>query len=351
VRKLATIQVVNEVRPIDGADAIEVARILGWNVVVKKGEFEVGQEVVYCEVDSLLPESDEFEFLRKGCFKPAILDGETVVQRAGFRIKTMRLRGQVSQGICFPVSILPSLESRKVGDEVTDKLGIIKYEPPIPVGMSGRVKGAFPGFISKTDEIRVQVLDGTLERHRGKLFYVTEKVDGTSFSAFLRDGEFGICSRNLWMDETDESNLLVKIARQFKLEEKLQSIQARHGFDPGIQGEVIGPGVQKNKYKLATHELRVFSLVDLNESKWVDHATMLTILEEADLLTVPQLETIELNHTVDELVEYAQAKSVLADIQREGVVLRPLSEEYDQDVGSRLSFKVINPKFLLKFDE
>ena len=190
-----------------------------------------------------------------------------------------------------------------------------------------------------------------MERHRGKWFYVTENVDGTSFSAFLRDGEFGICSRNLWMDETDESNLLVKISRQLKLEEKLQAIQARYGFQPGIQGEIIGPGVQKNKYKLNSHELRVFSLVNLNESKWVDHTTMLTILHEAGLLTVPQLETIELNHTVDELVEYSQAKSVLADIQREGVVLRPLSEEYDPDVGSRLSFKVISPKFLLKFDE
>ncbi len=352
MRKLASIQTISQIEPIPKADAIERARVLGWWFVIKKGEFQVGDRVVYCEVDSLLPERVEFEFLRPSCFKPSCLKADGQVQPAGFRIKTVKLRGQVSQGICFPLSILPGNAPTEVGVEVTEQLNICKYEPPIPVGMSGKVKGGFPGFLSKTDETRVQVLESALERHRGKTFYVTEKVDGTSFSAFLRDGEFGICSRNLWMDETDDTNVLVRISRRLELEAKLAAIHEKHGFNPAIQGEVIGPGIQKNKYGLTEVGLRVFNVINLDESRLVDHDLMLQIVEECGLESVPQLGTIELNHTVDEMVEFSQGTSVLAPkVQREGVVLRPLVEEYDEDVGGRLSFKVINPKFLLKFDE
>src|SRR5262245_43323399 len=199
MRKLASIQVVNAAEPIPNADAIERTRVLGWWVVVKKGEVRPGDKVVYCEIDSLLPERPEFEFLRPSSFKPARDD-----LPAGFRIKTVKLRGQVSQGICFPLSILPPGAPTDEGADVTELLAVRKWEPPLPVGMGGRVKGGFPGFLPKTDETRVQVLEAALCRHRGKTFYVTEKLDGTSFTAFLRQGEFGICSRNLWMDEADE---------------------------------------------------------------------------------------------------------------------------------------------------
>src|SRR3954469_22798694 len=106
MRTLASIQTVNAAEPIPNADAIERIRVLGWWVVVKKGEFKPGDKLVYCEIDSLLPERPEFEFLRLSSFKPAQLDdaGETILP-AGFRIKTVKLRGQVSQGICFPLSI------------------------------------------------------------------------------------------------------------------------------------------------------------------------------------------------------------------------------------------------------
>ena len=352
MRKLASIQTVNTVEPIPNADAIERIRVLGWWVVGKKGEFRPGDKVVYCEIDSLLPERPEFEFLRTSSFKAAILDGETLLQRAGFRIKTVKLRGQVSQGICFPLSILPAGDSLDEGIDVSEFLGIIKYEPPVPVGMSGKVKGGFPGFVPKTDEIRVQVLEGMLVRQRGKTLHLTEKLDGTSFTAFLRDGQFGICSRNLWMDETDETNLLAKLSRRLDLEGKLRGIHARHGFQPAIQGELIGPGIQKNKYGLGAVELRVFNLLNLDESRLVDHLAAVEIVQAAGLETVPPLGTLVLNHSVDELVQLSIGTSALnPKAQREGIVLRPATEEFDQDVGGRLSFKVINPQFLLKYDE
>jgi RNA ligase (TIGR02306 family) len=353
MRKLASIQTVNTVEPIPNADAIERIRILGWWVVVKKGEFRPGDKVVYCEIDSLLPERPEFEFLRVSSFKPAQTDasGATVL-RAGFRMKTVKLRGQVSQGICFPLSILPEGTAFDDGADVTEQLGVLKWEPPVPVGMGGRVKGGFPGFLPKTDETRVQVLEPVLERHRGKTFFVTEKLDGTSFTAFLREGVFGICSRNLWMDESDESNLLISVARRLKLEEKLREVRERRGLDLAVQAEVIGPGIQKNKYELKEVTLRVFNVLDVGTYRLLDHAVMLDVIRELGLESVPQLGTIALNHSVDELVAFSEGTSVLnPKAQREGVVLRPLVEEFDQDVGGRLSFKAINPKFLLKYDE
>jgi hypothetical protein len=218
--------------------------------------------------------------------------------------------------------------------------------------MGGRVRGGFPGFLPKTDEIRVQVLEAMLARHRGRPFFLTEKLDGTSFTAFLRDGQFGICSRNLWMDETDESNLLAQVSRRLDLDGKLRAIQSRHGFQPAIQGELIGPGIQKNKYALKAVELRVFNLLDLDRGALVDHELAARIVAGAGLLTVPALGTLELNHTVDELVQFSIGKSLLnPQAQREGIVFRPPAEEFDQDVGGRLSFKVINPQFLLKYDE
>jgi RNA ligase (TIGR02306 family) len=353
VRKLASVQTVNAVEPIAHADAIEKIRVLGWWVVVKKGEHKVGDKVVYCEIDSFLPERPEFEFLRASSFKPARTDPVSGQSwPPGFRIKTVKLRGQVSQGICFPLSILPPGALTDEGADVTDALGILKWEPPLPAGMGGKVKGIFPGFLPKTDETRVQVLGTVLERHRGKTFYVTEKLDGTSFTAFLREGEFGICSRNLWMDEADETNVLVRVARSLKLEEKLRQARERLGFDPAVQAEVIGPGVQDNKYGLRAVSLRVFNVLNVDAYRLLDHGAMLEAVAALGLEAVPQLGTLVLNHTVDELVAFSEGTSQLnPKVQREGVVLRPLAEEHDEDIGGRLSFKVINPKFLLKYDE
>jgi RNA ligase (TIGR02306 family) len=353
MRKLASVQTVNAVEPIPNADAIERVRVLGWWVVGKKGEYRPGDPVVYCEIDSLLPERPEFEFLRASSYKPAQTDPTTGdVTPAGFRIKTVRLRGQVSQGICFPLSVLPPGTPAAEGADVTAALGVRKWEPPLPAGMDGRVKGPFPGFLSKTDETRVQVLEPVLTRHRGKTFVATEKLDGTSFTAFLRGGEYGVCSRNLWLDETDETNVLVRVARRVGLEERLRVARGQLGADVAVQAEAVGPGIQKNKYGLKEVSLRVFNVLDLSAGRLLDHPAALDLLAAIGLDAVPQLGPVLLDHTVDQLVAFAEGTSVLNPaVQREGVVFRPVAEEFDVDVGGRLSFKAINPKFLLKYDE
>jgi RNA ligase (TIGR02306 family) len=353
MRKLASIQTINAIEPIAGADAIERVRVLGWWVVAKRGEHRVGDRVVYCEIDSLLPERPEFDFLRPSSFKPAQTNGsgETVLP-AGFRIKTIRLRGQVSQGICFPLSILPPGTATDEGIEVTDILGVRKWEPPVPVSLSGRVNGPFPGFLPKTDETRVQVLEATLARHRGKTFYLTEKLDGTSFSAFWRGGVFGICSRNLWLDGSDESNTLARLARQLDLQGRLRTLSESLGHEVALQGEVIGPGIQGNKYALPSPSLRVFNVLNLDKYRLLDLPALQQAVQSLGLEMVPLLGEMVLEHTVDQLVALAEGMSVLrAQVPREGIVLRPLREEQDETIGGRLSFKAINPRFLLKYEE
>jgi RNA ligase (TIGR02306 family) len=349
VRKLASVQVVNAVEPIPGADAIERLRVLGWWVVGKAGEFRPGDPVVYCEIDSLLPERPEFEFLRKSSFKPADPDSG---RPAGFRIKTVKLRGQVSQGICFPLAVLPPGTPTAEGTDVTAALGVVKYEPPVPAGMTGKVRGPFPQWLPKTDETRVQVLEGVLARHRGRTFHLTEKLDGTSFTAFVTDDGFGVCSRNLWLDERDEASQLVRLARRLDLPERLKLLRDRLGVWPAVQGEVIGPGVQKNRYGLPALAVRVFSLLDTGTGRLVDREPALAALLGVGLTPVPQLGPLVLDHTVDELVALSVGVSQLnPKVQREGIVLRPEVEVEESEVGGRLSFKAINPLFLLKYDE
>ncbi|MDP3434361.1 MAG: RNA ligase (ATP), partial [Bacteroidota bacterium] len=169
MRKLASVQKIKALEPIENADAIEKATVLGWQLVVKKGEFRVGDLAVYCEVDCLMPDKPVFEFL-----KPR-----------GMRVRTIRLRGQVSQGICFPLSILPADFEIVEDADCTEVLGIEKYEPPMPACLAGIAKGKFPSFIPKTDETRVQVLQHVLDKYKGTKCYVTEKVDGSSGTYFI----------------------------------------------------------------------------------------------------------------------------------------------------------------------
>ena len=341
MRKLASIQKIDTIEQIDGADAIERADILGWHVVVKKGEFEPGQLVVYTEVDSILPERPEYEFLRKCCY----LDKNGF---KGFRIRTAKLRGQVSQGIAFPIDILPRGMTVSIGMDVTDCLNIVKYDPPIPATLSGLVKGNFPSFIPKTDETRVQAVPSVLDRHRGKEFYVTEKLDGSSMTAFLYGEEFGICSRNLELKPSD-NNALWQLEARYDLKGVIECM----GGNLALQGEIIGPGIQGNKYKLKDTEFRIFNIYDIEKNEYWDHARLVDEIIKLDYdvpVRVPDLGYICLDHTVDEIVEMSKGKSAIADIQREGIVIRPTKETTDIELG-RLSFKAINPDFLLKFSE
>jgi len=336
MRKLASIQVIENIAPIPEADVIRVASVLGWKVVVKEGQFKIGDRCVFVEIDSVFPPQPEFaEFLKRGN-----------------RLKTIRLRGQVSQGVCLPLSILPP-GNYSVGDDVTAILGITKYEPPIPACLAGEVKGEFPAFIPKTDEPRVQVAQDLLNKYCGQKFYCTEKLDGASVTYYCKDGQFGVCSRNLEMRYT-ENNTLWKLAHYYAIETKLKRLK----FNAAIQGECIGEGVQKNIYKLRGQKFYIFNLFHIDEYRYLN----LTEMQEAllamnhnavvPLELVPLISVIELSANIDELVQLSSGVSELnKEALREGLVFRCYEKEiWDPDLG-RVSFKAINPEYLLKYGE
>ncbi|MBK8587661.1 MAG: RNA ligase (ATP) [Sandaracinaceae bacterium] len=329
MRALASIQRIRTLQPIRGADAIEAATVLGWQLVVKKGEFQVGDLAVYCEVDSILPARPEFAFL----------------QARGMRIRTVRLRGEISQGICFPLSILPAGVECAEGTDVTAILGVSKYEPPMPANLAGVVKGAFPGFIPKTDETRVQVLQEVLDEYAGTACYVTEKLDGSSVTYYLRDGEFGVCSRNLELLES-EQNSLWNVARALGVEEKLRA----RGGNLALQGEIIGEGIQGNLYALRGHRVSFFNVFDIDRYRFFDFVELVDVLRGMDLPMVPVLESdYRLENDIPILVRKSMGTSSLHHVEREGIVIRPLNEARSTALG-RVSFKAISPEFLLKHD-
>ena len=149
MRKLVTIQEIEDIQPIEGADSIEKAKIKEWWVVVKKGEFIVGDYCIYFEIDSFLPIKPEYEFLLRGSSpKKMLVDGQ---EKEGIRLKTIRLKGQISQGLALPIATIANNLPKEVGTDISEILGVIKYEPPIPANLAGVVKGNFPSFIPKTD--------------------------------------------------------------------------------------------------------------------------------------------------------------------------------------------------------
>lgn len=330
MRHLASIQKIKNLEPIENADAILKATVLGWQLVVRKDEFQIGDLCVYIEIDSVLPDRPEFEFLRK----------------RSNRIRTIRLRGQISQGVCLPLTILPEGTAIEEGTDVTEILNITKYEPPIPAQLAGTMRGNFPSFIPKTDETRIQILGNLLEKYEGETCFVTEKLDGSSVTYYLKDGEFGVCSRNLDLKET-VGNSFWKIAREMDVENKLKSL----GSNVAIQGELIGEGIQKNKYKLRGQTVRFFNVFDIDNYKYFDFADFTETLERLELPIVPILSTdFSLIKDISALTEMATIKSTLRkETHAEGIVIRPLMEKTDR-VG-RVSFKSINPKFLLKFED
>lgn len=342
-RKMASIQVVEELRDIEGADKIQMARVLGWELVVLKGEFAVGDLCVYCEVDSILPESNPvFEFLK------------------GKRIKTVKLRGQISQGICFPLSVLPKAEPPYpgIGSDVTERLGITKWAPEeTPTGVKGnRRVSTFPPFIPRTDETRVQVLQHLLNRYEGTICQVTEKLDGSSITIYVQGGEFRVASRNFVVDDGTfyEQALVYK--------DKILAFANDLGCDLAVQGELVGPGVQKNKLKLTELQIRFFSLFDITNQVYIDNDFTYDKFVYYELPTVPVLDPwYILGTSIPALVKMSQGRSVIGPGPREGIVVRSM---YNIEAPSRnmfsggraenafgtLSFKVINPDFSLKYE-
>lgn len=373
-RKLAHVEKISWKRPIEGADRIELVGVLGWQCITKKDEFNVGDLCVYIEIDSVVDKDNpNFEFLEKYHFK----------------IKTMKMKGVLSQGIVFPLSIL-SGKNYRIGDDVTKELKITQIEDVAPtpkrdplIALRQRHKKLcknkvflwcvkfkwfrklafkmlvpkskpkqFPDWIVKTDETRIQSIPQILEVYKGKPMVVTEKLDGTSTSFGLkkikgaRRFDFAVCSRNCRLNGSTPKKCFYSedvygmMAAKYNVEEVLHKIMEEHNASTVVlQGETIGNGIQGNKYGLSEYDFYAFNLVIDGEK--IDSTIARGIVRKYGIKWVPIISVdFKLADNVEEMVKYADGKSVLYDTLREGLVIR--------DHENTVSFKCISNQFLLK---
>lgn len=335
MRKLVTVRKIADILPIPDADAIEVAVVDGWKIVVKKNEYSVGDVVVYAECDSWVPHHLA-PFLSKGQ-EPREYEGIK-----GERLRTVKLRGQISQGLILPMSVLPVNVEYTVGDDVTDVLGVVKYDPPVPAQISGEVRGHFPTAMPKSSQERCQNLVTEIEEWKnGTTFEVSEKLDGTSCSMYVNGDDYGICSRNYNLKENYD-NTLWKMAKKYDVFAKIASTKR----NLMIQGEVCGEGIQKNRYAIKGHDFFVYNIFDIDKQEWLSPNERMKLLEEFEMKSVPiiSVDFDVKDHTVESLLAMAEAKSVLnVKAEREGLVFK------GNDLN--VSFKAISNKFLLKNGE
>lgn len=363
MRKLATIKMVDDIFPIENADRLEQVAIGGWRVVVGKGEFKKNDKVVFFEIDSALPVDDErYDFLKERCLKRWMNHGELILET--IRIKTIKLRGVISQGLVMPVDKFPELAEFNVGDDATETLRVEHYDELAEkcgrvqgvCKIAGNAKGNFPSYLlEKSDETRLQSLpeyfDGRFEEEE---FEVTEKFDGSSatyiYAPEIRpEDPFFVCSRNLELKE-EEGNLYWDIAKKYDILNKLKRfyeevpVSGETHVQIAIQGEIVGPGVNKNRDQYTEHEFRIFRIVDVGTREhFVPEAACIA----AAMMKLPYVKIIrnrfkafkELK-TMEGFLEFVKGKTDRGH-EREGMVFKSNSR-------GELHFKVINNDYLLK---
>lgn len=344
-RRLATIETVAAINPIPDADCIEAAQVRGWTVVVKRGEFVPGDRCLYIEIDALLDVTDpRFAFLAA---RGVRTDAAGV---RGHVLKTARLRGVYSQGLALPVAVFPELADAEPGADVTELLGVTKWEPPIPASLAGEIWGMRPSWIPKTDEERVQNLPGIL-KYGSTDWLATEKIDGSSASIAIdptapKDRQRIACSRNLNLRES-ATNTMWMLAKRHDLHLAIEGTYP--GLRAVVQGEVFGEGIQGNPLRMRGQHLRLFNVIvdgaPLGRPLWPSWA-----LE----LAVPVLPWLTFPATVEQAIaDVERLDSVIAPGRAaEGVVWRHLHESYLEVDGQRVpaSWKVISNRYLLKHD-
>lgn len=346
-RKMASVQRVAEVKSIEGADLICAYKINGWWVVDRVGKYQVGDLTIYCEIDSWIP-TEIAPFLSKGK-EPREYFGVK-----GERLRTVRLKGQLSQGLLLPYETLAvefegntGIGDWEEGDDVSEELDIQKWEAPVNAQLAGIMKGNWPHFIQKTDQERIQNIQREITDafNNKDEFEVTVKLDGSSCTVYYNNGELGVCSRNIDLKLDQEGNAFVDIAKKTGLIDALTKL----GRNIAVQGELMGPGIQGNKEDFKENRLFVFDIYDIDNQCYFSVTDRMDIFRELQALggcMYLDLTPLDQNHfitlpsdDIDKLLKLAEGSSINAKI-REGIVFKRLDGKF--------SFKIINNEFLLK---
>lgn len=360
MRVLASYRKIDTVRHHPNADALDIVTIDGWECVSKRDSFVPGDIAVYFEIGSLLPVKPQFEFLRKNCFKKTD-NGE------GFRIKTIKLRGEIAQGLLMPIQDVftdtPAPAPFEDGFDLTEIIGVVKYETPVRNTGNGLIVGAprgnFPDFIPKTDQERLQNKYNKYSSiYKNDTFEVTLKLDGSSMTIYHVNGEEekrGICSRNNDLDidipMEDIRSHFLKVGIQKGLLDALSEYCRSTGQSLALQGELMGPGVQKNRESLDDHYFYLFDIFDISSQKYLDSEerqnVYWSLLDINDNFRhVPIIRNIELFEefgNIQDICNWVDGAPSIEHKYAEGYVFKHLTNPH-------ISFKVISRNYLLNCD-
>lgn len=347
MRKLASIQKIWKIEPIEGADKIELAHVQGWQCVVNKGQFKEGDLAVYFEIDSFLPIRECFEFLRSSSYKVNPILGE------GFKLKTMKFKGQISQGLVLPVSmfniVITTSDAEAIGTDVTEFLGVRKWVEEERVTTGGTVIGGLPYDVPHSDETRVQNYPELIQEFAGLEYYISTKCDGSSHSVSLDENGFHVTGHNYEYKDDGKSSFY-EYAKNREIENKIR----KYCFETNIktltiQGEFCGAGIQKNPLRLQKPDWFIFTVRVNGERVGLD--LMNIICAALDLKTVP-IEEVDYDlpskyPTVESLLERADGHYETGG-KKEGIVIRPTKPQYSNTISTSLSMKVVSNKYLLR---
>lgn len=325
MRKLVTIDKIVDIQPIPDADNIEMVRVRNWQCVTQKtNNFKVGDLCVYFEIDSLLPMEPRWEFLGKEGTRKVEIEGVT---HEGYRIRTMKFRGQIAQGLVMPFSFFEEELPTKIGIDITNLLKVVKWERPLFEGMGTmNPYGNFPYFLTKTDEERIQNIP--LSNLTG-VYDGFEKLDGTSSTYFNYDGRLGCCCKE-WELKTDCDNIYTMILKKYKMADIIP-------YGIAIQGEIVGPGIQSNRQGFKDKEFRLFRVFDIKEQMYIDYHKEKLF---PTLQRVPWVCQINTTHFTD-IAEYLKLATDL-EKKQEGLVFYKYSPELPY---GKNSFKVLNNNY------
>ena len=344
MRKLASIQRIWKIEPIEGADRIELAYVLGWQCVVNKDQFKPMDLAVYFEIDSFLPIRPEFEFMRSSSYRRTDIMGE------GFRLRTMRFRGQISQGLLLPIEqFLEIPVDVELGRDVSDILDVKKWEIEEKATTGGTVIGTLPVDVPHTDETRVQAEPDLIEDFAGLEYYISTKMDGSSHSVSLDEDGFHVTGHN-YEYKDDGKSAFYNLVKREDIEDRMRKFYKDNGLRVlTIQGELCAPGIQQNRLKLIRPEWYVFTIRE--DGKRVGLKRMQEICKAMELQMVPVEEVgTDLPSkypTVEALLERADGEYPKGG-KKEGIVIRPTEPVYCERISASLSMKVVSNKYLLK---
>lgn len=361
MRKLASIVEIASCDPIPDTERLSVAIMKGkgWRVVTGRDEFVPGDRAVYFEIDSYLPPEDErYAFLRERCLRKFVSKSGSVLRR-GIRIKTAKLRGVVSQGLLMPVATFPEANGMEVGSDLTDLLKVDHYDevkeqlqPAMGNPLNADAMGAFPSYIPKSDEERLQGLTEYFTSLKGRRFEITAKDDGSSATIFFSptidpEDPFGVCSRNLRLKRPLEESTVSafwRVAVKYNIETKLKKVFEESRLEIALQGELVGPGINADRDRYADYEFHVFRIWDVCAQCFMKPRDRVEFCAKFE---IPHVQVLHEDFpffdeitTMDAALKFAEGKTLRGN-EREGVVLKA------SDGVDDTHFKIVSNRYLL----